>query len=184
MNRLGLYRGVDISRKVIHLVGPVDVEMTYQLIDGLTILRQYSSELISDTDREEYSNRDITIFLNTEGGEVSQAFAMYDIIKQHDNIDICCCGPVMSAGMVILQAARKRFALPSVELMVHYGEEYNNTASNNRHNYKLFKDMKRVIESRVKVKPRTVNGWFKTETFFTAKEALRYELIDGITDVT
>lgn len=120
-----------------------------------------------------------TIVLNTQGGDFYQALAMYDIIKfQHDDFTIVGSGNVMSAGMIILQAAKYRVTFENTQFMIHYGEDSNMSADSAKHNARMFQLMKDIVGSRANVKSRTLNSWFKADTFFNAKEAIARGLVD------
>lgn len=168
MKKPGLVNGiVDPVLKNIHLIGTVSEDMYHQLLDGLLILKD---------------EPEINIFINTYGGDMYQSLAIYDVIKglRKMEVNIICVGPVMSAGMIILQAGSKRYASQNSQLMVHYGEDVNDSLTTAQQNKKLFTLMKKIIGERVTVSKRTINNWFKSDTFFTASEAKRYGLIDEV----
>lgn len=63
-----------------------------------------------------------TIFLNTEGGNVAQALAIYDMIRLSGaDVSIIVVGECFSAGLIILAAAKqeRRYAMPHAEFMAH-----------------------------------------------------------------
>jgi len=65
----------------------------------------------------------ITIELYTHGGEVFPGFAIYDEIlatqKNGTPVHVVAKGIVASMGVVIMQAAVKRFATPTTRIMIH-----------------------------------------------------------------
>lgn len=157
----------DVS--AVSLVGEVGEEM-------------YKTTLAAIAEASASGSDKLTIFLNTEGGSVYQGLAIYDLIKGAPLLtEIVGAGPVMSAGVLILQAATRRLALPSCQIMVHYGEETNTSAEEVRHNGELTKLMKTILADRAKVKRRTLNSWFVRDFYFTAEQALHAGLIDAIT---
>jgi len=162
---------IDRDSGIIYLHGEVDTDMYATCSRGLSDLGQLHSE--------------ITIVLNTEGGDLYQALAIYDLIRLSESqgvlVKILCCGPVMSAGTVILSASSQRVATPNTQFMIHYGEEYNDAPSSVKHNKHLFKLMKQIIGSRVKISSRKLTNWFNQDTYLTADEALECGLIDRIT---
>lgn len=161
--------GIDVDNSTVYLTGEVDSTM-YKLV-------AYSMVLLSDKE-------DITIVLNTEGGDYYQALAIYDLLKFHTvhrNLKILCVGPVMSAGIIILMAAKERIALPNTQLMIHYGEDSNDTAQSVKHNLDLLKKFKTILATRVNVGKRKIDGWFKHDTYYFAEDALKVGLIDRIT---
>jgi len=156
------------SQGIIYLQGEVDSKMYETAIKGLAELSYVE---------------DIVIVLNTEGGCVYQALAIHDAIKLSTvPVRILCCGPVMSAGVIILAAAEKRVATKNAQFMIHYGQEENDSVSTVKHNQYLYNLMKRIVKDITNVSPRRLTSWFKTDTFLTATEALEYGLITRIAE--
>lgn len=157
---------IDTESFIIYLQGEVDVKMYEIVVKGL-------SEL-NDADY-------ITFVLNTEGGDLYQALAIYDLIKLSSIPNkILCCGPVMSAGAVILCASEMRVATKNTQFMVHYGEEENDSPMSVRHNKQLYNLMKNIIGERVNISQRKLTAWFNKDTYLTTKEALECGLITRI----
>lgn len=67
-------------------------------------------------------DKDITMYINSPGGEVHSGMALYDTM-QHVKCDIStvCVGLAASMGAVLLSGGTKgkRFALPHSEIMIH-----------------------------------------------------------------
>lgn len=70
----------------------------------------------------ENSKEEIKVYINSPGGSVTSAMAMYDTI-QHVKSDVAtiCVGQAASAAAVLLSAGAKgkRFALPNARIMIH-----------------------------------------------------------------
>ena len=70
----------------------------------------------------ESSKEDIKIYINSPGGSVTSAMALYDTI-QHVKADIStiCIGQAASAAAVLLAcgAKGKRFSLPNSRVLIH-----------------------------------------------------------------
>ncbi len=66
--------------------------------------------------------KDISLYINSPGGSVTAALAIYDTMN-HIKPDVAtiCVGLAASAGAVLLAAGEKgkRFALPNSEIMIH-----------------------------------------------------------------
>ena len=66
--------------------------------------------------------KDINIYINSQGGSVTAGMAIYDTMR-YVRPDICtiCVGMAASMGAVLLTAGTKgkRFALPNAEIMIH-----------------------------------------------------------------
>jgi ATP-dependent Clp protease protease subunit len=70
----------------------------------------------------ENKNQDISLYLNTPGGSVPAALAIYDTIKYVEcDVATYCIGQAASVGSLILSAGTegKRFALPHARVMLH-----------------------------------------------------------------
>jgi ATP-dependent Clp protease protease subunit len=70
----------------------------------------------------ENPNKDISFYINSPGGVVSAALAMYDTMQYiRSPVSTVCIGQAASAGSLLLTAGAKgkRFALPNARIMVH-----------------------------------------------------------------
>ena len=72
----------------------------------------------------EYKNadKDISLYINSPGGDITALFAIYDTMKFVKNdISTFCYGQAASAAAVILAggATGKRFALPHARILIH-----------------------------------------------------------------
>ncbi len=108
-------RGYDIySRllkdRVIFLGEPIDDAVANTVIAQMLFLDA------------ENSKEDIKIYINSPGGSVTSALALYDTI-QHVKADVStiCIGQAASAAAVLLACGKKgkRFALPNARVLIH-----------------------------------------------------------------
>ncbi len=70
----------------------------------------------------ENPNKDISFYINSPGGVVSAALAMYDTMQYiRSPVSTVCIGMAASAGSLLLTAGAKgkRYALPNARIMVH-----------------------------------------------------------------
>jgi ATP-dependent Clp protease protease subunit len=70
----------------------------------------------------ENADKDISIYINSPGGEITGLFAIYDTLKYIKNdIQTFCYGQAASAAAVILAAGSKgkRFSLPHARILIH-----------------------------------------------------------------
>src|ERR1700736_2904677 len=72
----------------------------------------------------EYKNadKDISIYINSPGGDITALFAIYDTMRFVKNdISTFCYGQAASAAAVLLAAGKhgKRFALPPARVLIH-----------------------------------------------------------------
>jgi ATP-dependent Clp protease, protease subunit len=166
--------GVDLSSGRLFLAGEVSESMYVRLTTGLAILTTQSSV------------KRHTLVLNTLGGDVYQALAIYDAIRIHERpVDILVNGPCLSAGVIILQAAQGRAATPSSYFMVHEGNEAIEGESATVHRtIKHFEKLNEytfdLINARLRVPSDRLSKWMSRDKYFNAKEALAVGLIDKI----
>ena len=163
--------GIDIENGIIPLIGDVNESMYTSLVDSLISLA--NAGVGYDT---------ITILLNTYGGELYHAFAIYDQLKSQDmKIRIVCNGPVMSAGTIILMAGDVREMTPLSFLMVHYGVDMQESHNGLKQNKRLMETMKKLYVENSTATDKQVSGWFDTDTFFDSEQALKYGLVNKVT---
>ena len=70
----------------------------------------------------ESSDKDISLYINSPGGDITALFAIYDTLKYVKNeISTFCYGQAASAAAVLLAAGSKgkRFALPHARILIH-----------------------------------------------------------------
>ena len=92
---------------------------------------------------EENSISPIKIYISTYGGDVYEAFALYDaIVMSKCPVEAYCTGKVMSAGTIILCAADKRYATQLTTFMFH------TVSSDGTDGGKLFEDVVNVEETK------------------------------------
>ena len=133
-------------------------------------------------------NKDITLYVNSPGGQVTSTLAMYDtmqIIKP--DVSTVCLGMAASGGAIILMGGKKgkRFALPHSEIMIHQplgGTEGQATdiAIHADHIIKTKDLLNKMIAEHSGQPFSKVKEDTERDKFMMAKEALKYGLIDKI----
>ena len=163
---------VDIAERKIYLTGEIGVALHLRMALGLRLISRSNSEKLP-----------ITIVINSYGGEVCQALAIIEemeLAKRNVRIDTYAIGACQSAGTLILQAGQTRKASKDCSLMVHFGQETNESGNEAKHNSKLTKRMKDIYQERTGKGAKTINKWLDADTYFTAEEALKAKLIDEV----
>jgi ATP-dependent Clp protease, protease subunit len=136
------------------------------------------------------AKKDITLYVNSPGGQVTSTMAMYDTM-QHVKPDVStvCLGMAASGGAIILMggAKGKRFALKHSEIMIHQplgGTEGQATdiAIHAEHIINMKNTLNELIAKHTGKKLEQVKNDTERDKFLTAKEALAYGLIDRIID--
>lgn len=137
---------------------------------------------------KEDPKKDITLYVNSPGGQVSSTLAMYDTMQYvQPDISTVCLGMAASGGAIILMggAKGKRFALEHSEIMIHQplgGTEGQATdiAIHAEHIIKMKNLLNLLIAKHTGKKLDQVMKDTERDKFLTAKEALEYGLIDKI----
>lgn len=101
-----------LKDRIIFLGTPIDSQIANLLVAQLLFL---------DHDDQE---QDISIYINSPGGEVYAGLAIYDTIRMiRPNVRTYCVGMAASMAAVLLAAGTpgKRYALPNSRIMIHQG---------------------------------------------------------------
>jgi len=99
-----------LKERIIFLTGPVFDQVSALICAQLLFLES------------ENPNKDISFYINSPGGVVSAALAMYDTMQYiRSPVSTVCIGQAASAGSLLLAAGAKgkRYALPNARIMVH-----------------------------------------------------------------
>ncbi|MBI3332433.1 ATP-dependent Clp protease proteolytic subunit [Candidatus Peregrinibacteria bacterium] len=137
---------------------------------------------------KEDAKKDITLYVNSPGGQVTSTLAMYDTMQYvQPNISTVCLGMAASGAAIILMGGEKgkRFALPHSEIMIHQplgGTEGQATdiAIHAEHIIKTKNLLNEMIAKHTGKKIDQVKLDTERDKFMSAKEALDYGLIDRI----
>lgn len=172
--RNDMANGFSIEKRVISITGEITAN-TYQHVlscmSALTLTKE-----------------PITILLNSMGGDVSQGFAIHELIKHCPNpVIVHAIGEVMSIAPIILQAGHHRIMTPLCRFMIHngtvgYGDSMDldklhnmakNTAMDSEIYYQMLMEKSNV--SKAKIKKMCLE-----ETYYTAEQCLEMEFIDEV----
>jgi len=135
------------------------------------------------------NKKPITVLMNTPGGSVIEGLGIYDSIKHHEKkvpINIVVQGACMSMGVIVLQAATKRFATPNSQFLLHevsYGSH--NSISGQEDEFiqasKLQAKLDKIIVDRSGIDIVELRKLIKRKDYsISAQEALEHNLIDAI----
>ena len=99
-----------LKDRIIFLGGPITDGVANSIIAQLLFLAH------------EDEKKDIQLYINSPGGAVTAAMAIYDTMEYiKPDVSTICIGQAASGGAVLLAcgAKGKRFALPNAEIMMH-----------------------------------------------------------------
>lgn len=165
---------VDYSRRQILLDGDVDDELARRCWIGLHQLPE----------------GEVTIYLNSGGGDVNAGLFMYDTIaKYRGHVHIHVLNRAWSMASVILQAGDLRTAEPNATIMYHEGTSGHpdGPANDTRAAYELdLREGKRcdeIIFARLKLAdPRfskaRFRNWVNRAEYLTVEKAVHFGLLD------
>jgi len=99
-----------LKDRIIFLGSPIDGHVANLVVAQMLFLEAENPE------------RDINLYINTPGGEVTAGLAIYDTMQYiKPDVATICVGMAASMGAVLLAAGKKgkRYALPHSRIMIH-----------------------------------------------------------------
>lgn len=167
-----------LRERIIFLNGPID-DNTAALICAQLL------SLESDNPKKE-----IALYINSPGGMVTAAFAIYDTMQYISSpVSTVCLGTARSAGSFLLMAGTPglRIALPNSSVMLHQpsGGFQGQASDIERHAEDVIKTKKRMNALYAKHCGRSVEEVERTldrDHFMTAEEARDWGIVDHIYD--
>jgi len=186
---------INLKERTINFIGNVSEVDSKEIINKINDINADDDEWIRTMQLvapEIKYTRDmlppIRIVMSTYGGSVYDGFALYDIIKNSKTpVIVECSGKIMSMGIIIMLAAKKRISHKHTTFMIHavsgaaFGQLKNledNVDEAKRLNDMLFD----IISSKCKIKREDLTDIYehKKDWFLTADDAKAYCLIDEI----
>ena len=165
------------DNRIIKISKTIDSEEADKVIDQLLKL---------DTMK---CNKDITIYINSPGGSVSDGMAIYDVMQIiKSDIKTICIGRCSSMAAVLLSGGTKgkRYITPNSEIMIHEVSSFNmgkigelkiNYEHSNTLNERIIKLLANNTGKTVKQIRHDIQ---LKDRWFNAEEALKYGLVDNI----
>jgi len=171
-----------LTGREIFLVDGVDAHTSNELLKQLMYLER------QDSDRE------ITIYINSSGGEVISGLAVYDYISMMKApVRTVCIGTAASMGAILFLAGGKRQMLPHTRLMIH-DPSYSHNDIGGRKPHEIQHELDKLNETREALAKIIADKTGKTldeiyevtanDTYYSAKEAIDFGLATEILDST
>lgn len=165
-----------LEERIIFLGSPINDDVANSIIAQLLFLEKQDSK------------KDIIMYVNSPGGQVTSALAMYDTMQLvSPDVSTVCLGMAASGGAIVLMAGAKgkRFALPHSEIMIHQplgGTEGQATdiAIHAEHIIQTKDLLNQLIAKHSGQKIAKVKFDTERDKFMMAQEALEYGIIDKI----
>ena len=165
-----------LEERIVFLGTPINDPVANTIIAQLLFLEKQDPK------------KDIVFYVNSPGGQVSSALAIYDTMQIiAPDVSTVCLGMAASGGAIVLMAGAKgkRFTLPHAEIMIHQplgGTEGQATdiAIHAEHIIKTKDLLNDLIAKHSGQKITKVREDTERDKFMTAQEALNYGLVDKI----
>jgi len=134
-------------------------------------------------------NKEMVMYINSPGGEVNAALAIYDTMQfVKSPVSTICIGLAASAAAVILSAGSKgkRFALPNSEIMIHQvamegvGGQASEIEITTKEILKIKARLNDVLVKHTGQNIKKIEKDTDRDYFMSADEAKKYGLIDEI----
>jgi len=165
-----------LKERIIFLSGPID-DNTSNVVIAQMLFLQF-----------EDPKKEITLFINSPGGSVNAALAIYDTMQYvKPDIKTVCVGIAASAAAVILCAGTKgkRFVLPNSEVLIHQvmgeaGGQATEIEISARHILKIKERLNKILAKHTGKSITQIEKDSDRDFWFTAEEAKSYGLVDDI----
>jgi len=165
-----------LKERIIFLSGLIDDHVANSIIAQLLFLDNQNSK------------EDIRLYVNSPGGSVSAALAIYDTMQYvKASVSTICVGIAASAGALLLTAGDKgkRFCLPNSEVLLHQvmGGATGQAADVAIHAKQIIKTKDRINKILAKHTGQSLTRIEKDtdrDYFMSAEEAKEYGVVDKI----
>jgi ATP-dependent Clp protease, protease subunit len=177
----GMERSYDIYSRllkdfIVFVTGPIDMGVANTFIAQLLFLESQNPD------------KDISVYINSPGGEAYAGIAMYDTIKHIKNDVVTInVGLAASAGALVLAAGTngKRYALPGSHTMIHQpigGVEgqASDVEVSVKHMLKLRDQYAEAIAKETKQKLDKVKTDIDRDYWMNADESIKYGIVDKV----
>lgn len=132
--------------------------------------------------------KDIKLYINSPGGSVTSGMAIYDtMLYVKPDVSTICIGMAASMGTTLLAAGAKgkRFSLPNAEILIHQvmGGAEGQAADvkiHAEHILKIKEKLNKILAEHTGKQLEKIEKDSDRDYFMTAKEALKYGIIDKI----
>ena len=134
--------------------------------------------------------KDISLYINSPGGSVTDGFAIYDTMKYIKcDVSTICMGMAASMGAFLLAAGTKgkRIALPNSTIMIHqplggYKGQATDMEIHTRYMLDIKARLNQILTENTGKPLDIIKSDTERDNFMTAQQALEYGLIDKVID--
>jgi ATP-dependent Clp protease, protease subunit len=169
--------GIDSSRRVIYLNDDITLNTPTFLIERINLV----SDLSEDEDQA------ITIILSSTGGDIYGMFGAIDVIRSAKMpINVIGFGTAASgAGLLLMSGTGTRALTKNSYMMLHTVQvEMSGSAPaiavESRHTDEIHKSFVKICAQHSNQPAKFWNKALKSDSYYSADQCLKYELIDKI----
>jgi ATP-dependent Clp protease, protease subunit len=167
-----------LNERIVFLGTPVDDQIANLIVAQLLHLES------------EDPDKDISIYINSPGGDVYAGLAVYDTMQFiRPDVQTICVGIAMSMGAVLLAggAKEKRLALPNAKILIHQiwtpygvGGQAADIERRARETINLKRRIEEILAEHTDQSVEKVSHDTDRDYFMTAQEAKEYGIIDQV----
>jgi len=165
-----------LKERVIFLVGPIEENMANLVVAQLLFLES------------ENPQKDISLYINSPGGSVSAAMAIYDTMEFiKPDVSTLCIGQAASAGALLLSSGEKgkRFCLPHSTVMIHqvlggFQGQGSDIQIHAQETKRVSDTLNQILSQNTGKTVAQIEKDTNRDNFMPATEAKSYGLIDAI----
>jgi ATP-dependent Clp protease protease subunit len=165
-----------LKDRIIFLGTPIDEHTANLIVAQLLFLDSQDSK------------KDISIYINSPGGSVYDAFAIYDTINFiKSDVQTIAVGMAASAAAFLLSsgAKGKRFALPHAKVMIHQPSsgtrgKVTDMEIDLEESIKIKKQLEEILAKNTGQKVSKIHTDMERDYYMSAAESKDYGLVDGV----
>ncbi|MEI8096570.1 MAG: ATP-dependent Clp endopeptidase proteolytic subunit ClpP [Candidatus Moraniibacteriota bacterium] len=165
-----------LKDRIIFIGSPIDDGVANAVIAQLLFLESQNSK------------EDIKMYINSPGGTVTSALAIYDTMQYvKPEVQTICIGMAASAAALLLASGKKgkRMALPNSEVMIHQvlggaSGQATDIDIHARHILKTRERLNKILAKHTGQKLQKIETDTERDYFMSAEEALKYGIVDKV----
>lgn len=165
-----------LKDRIIFIGSPIDDGAANAIIAQLLFLESANQK------------EDIKMYINSPGGSVTAALAIYDTMQYvRPEIQTICIGMAASAAALLLSAGKKgkRMVLPNSEVMIHQvlggaSGQATDVDIHARHILKTRDRLNKILAKHTGQKLAKIEKDTERDYFMSAEEAVKYGIVDKV----
>lgn len=165
-----------LKERIIFITGPIEDTMASLVCAQLLFLEA------------ENPKKEIYLYVNSPGGVVTSALAMYDTMQFiKPPVSTLCVGQAMSAGSLLLTAGAKgmRYSTPNSQIMVHqplggYQGQATDIMIHAQFTERLKRRLNEIYVKHTGQEYETIHNAMERDNFLTTEQALELGIIDRV----